>query len=511
MRGTHRTTELYWVLLLALILGGEIWLRGGNLGSNSFFVDEYFHVYAAQGLLEHGQPLMPGGGVYRRALPYSYAVAAFFKIFGVSEWSARLPSLIASSLLVLLVFAAGRCWFGVAAGLLAAAIVAVGPPLTFTARLCRMYAPFELLYLAALFAYERGWEQKTIADGSPFWKIATPLLLYASYRMHSLTANFVPAIALYWVLMLATVGDRRYALYLLGAIGAVLLVWASGIIDVGSLWSGATAAPAWAVRGKEFDFYVSAWAGAYRGLWWIVGAAVLFACARLGRRGVLLACQLVVPLTLLSLVFARKEQRYASFLFPLMALLVAPFLVWMVREIVAWLRRTIWRSEAPVPFALKLVVAAQIAVLAIAWLAPSIRISYAMRSAYMPDYRAAYARIAALAHPGDALFTSVGYSAVYYLGRDGVALQSPDAEAGSPGLWLRWYRDGRWQQTLADLQRARRTQPRGWLVTEQGWFANDSIIAFPVRQFIGATMRPEPIEDGAGVMVFRWGQEPQSP
>lgn len=498
--------ELYWALPLALILGAQIWLRAGNLGENSLFVDEYFHVHAGQALLESGEPRLPGGGLYRRALPYTYVVAGFFHVFGVSEVSARLPSLIASSLLVLLVFAVGRLWFGNAAGLVAAAIVASAPPLALTARLCRMYAPFELFYLAALLAYERGWERDRIADGSLVWKLACPLLLYGSYRLHSLSANFAAAIAVYWVVMLVVARDRRYALYLAGATGAAVLAAAIGVVDVADLWRASTVKATWATAGKDAGFYTSVWAESYPGLWLIVAAAIPFACLRLGRRGILLTCQFVVPMLLLSLVFSRKEHRYATFLLPLLALLVAPFLVWAAGQVAAWTRRLAQRSESQVTLGLAVVLAVEFAAVTLAWFTPSVLTSYALRSEpYMPNYRAAYARVAGLAEPGDLLLASVPSSAEYYLPRNGVALVAGEAETRSPRPWLRWHPNTGWQQTLADLERSVAGHPRGWLITERGWFYNGTIVALPVRRFIESRMRAEPVDDAATVMVFRWG------
>ena len=60
----------------------------------NFWVDEMFHVFAAESMIETGQPMLPSGLPYERSLPTTLLVAASFKLLGISELTGRLPFLV---------------------------------------------------------------------------------------------------------------------------------------------------------------------------------------------------------------------------------------------------------------------------------------------------------------------------------------------------------------------------------------------------------------------------------
>jgi hypothetical protein len=82
---------------LALFFGSLL-VRLINLGSPPEF-DELYTVLAAQGCLVDGEPQI-AEGLYDRARLYTILVAVFFDWFGESLVVARIPSVIAGSLLV---------------------------------------------------------------------------------------------------------------------------------------------------------------------------------------------------------------------------------------------------------------------------------------------------------------------------------------------------------------------------------------------------------------------------
>lgn len=89
------------VLLGGLILIG-LWLRAVNLGTLGIFGDEDHTYFAVKGILEHGLPYMPSGMLYPRAPLLSYFAAFFSATLGFDETSLRLPSVILSTLNLLL-------------------------------------------------------------------------------------------------------------------------------------------------------------------------------------------------------------------------------------------------------------------------------------------------------------------------------------------------------------------------------------------------------------------------
>src|SRR5439155_24722472 len=126
---------------------------------------------AARSLLADGRPELPSGREYRRALGQTFAVAASMRVFGENETGARIPSAVVGLITIPLVWLAVRRRFGEAAGLAAAAVVAVMPLHVAHSRSARFYAAFVLAYgLAAVLGSRaiktRSWRTGVIGVGA---------------------------------------------------------------------------------------------------------------------------------------------------------------------------------------------------------------------------------------------------------------------------------------------------------------------------------------------------------
>src|SRR5262249_11820120 len=102
-----------------------------NLGGPSLWdMDEGKNATAAYEMMERNDWITPYFNaeirVDKPALLYWLQIAAY-KLFGVQEFSARLPSALAGLLTVLLTYELGRSMFGGSSGLLAALILASCP------------------------------------------------------------------------------------------------------------------------------------------------------------------------------------------------------------------------------------------------------------------------------------------------------------------------------------------------------------------------------------------------
>ena len=126
------------VAALVLVIGS---FESGRPGSS---VDEEFTEFAVRGIRAHGLPILPSGLLYDRGLAYSYASAII---------DGRVVSLLCGALIVLLTFMLVRRHTNATAGSLAAVLVATSIPFWATATTARFYAPFLLLFLAALRSY----------------------------------------------------------------------------------------------------------------------------------------------------------------------------------------------------------------------------------------------------------------------------------------------------------------------------------------------------------------------
>jgi hypothetical protein len=97
-----------WLVVFAILVLAAV-VRFWELGSFSFHKpDEDTTALAAVHILEDGTPRFPSGMFYARAIVQSYLIGASFKLFGVSEWSARLPSALCGILIVWLAWLVSR-------------------------------------------------------------------------------------------------------------------------------------------------------------------------------------------------------------------------------------------------------------------------------------------------------------------------------------------------------------------------------------------------------------------
>ena len=143
-----------WVTVLLLtICGAGLWFRWLYARDVSFFVDEYLTVRAAYRILTQGAPLLPSGNFYSHGLLLSYIEALVIGLGGNQSWLMRLPVLLLSTLTIPLIYWFGRRLFSPAAGLVAAALLALAPEAILWGGRVRMYAPLQLFVLIATIAF----------------------------------------------------------------------------------------------------------------------------------------------------------------------------------------------------------------------------------------------------------------------------------------------------------------------------------------------------------------------
>src|SRR5690606_8493648 len=109
-------------------------------------VDEFFHVLAAQSLLDDGDLATMDGQPYARGWMFTYMVAGSFAIFGESFVVSRLVPLACGVLLVLALYLAVRRHAGILAGLAAAVPLALDPVSVQLGQFTRFYTLHALLF-----------------------------------------------------------------------------------------------------------------------------------------------------------------------------------------------------------------------------------------------------------------------------------------------------------------------------------------------------------------------------
>ena len=124
--------------LLAALLAAAVLPYFVNLGVSSIWdANEAFYAQTPREMMEAGDYVTPSFNFQLRmnkpVLSY-WNVAASYRLFGVSEWSERLPIAIGAVIVIATAFGLGRLVGGSFAGLLAAAVLATSPRLVLLAR-----------------------------------------------------------------------------------------------------------------------------------------------------------------------------------------------------------------------------------------------------------------------------------------------------------------------------------------------------------------------------------------
>ena len=149
---TDRLTPKSTLFIIFALTAIGFYLRFNNLADRSFWFDEAVTSYAAIGLLEHGAPILPSGIEYTRALLNSYLIALSFNIFGVSEFSARIVSVIFGTLTIPLVYLLGK-ELGKRTGIIATFLITISVFEIAVAQEARMYAQFQFFYLLTAYLF----------------------------------------------------------------------------------------------------------------------------------------------------------------------------------------------------------------------------------------------------------------------------------------------------------------------------------------------------------------------
>jgi 4-amino-4-deoxy-L-arabinose transferase-like glycosyltransferase len=171
---------------MLLGLGMRLW----RLGALGFSSNEDYLAISVRSVLENLAPLFPSGVMYPRALPLTYLSSLLVKIFGFSEFTLRLPSVLFSAASIPLVYLLGRRLVSPAAGLLAALLLAVSDLDIASAQSARMYSMFSFFVLLSLVLFHDSAVSKRRYAGT-----STVLAILLACLVHRLGVVLVPVFA----------------------------------------------------------------------------------------------------------------------------------------------------------------------------------------------------------------------------------------------------------------------------------------------------------------------------
>ncbi|MGO9560146.1 MAG: glycosyltransferase family 39 protein [Acidimicrobiales bacterium] len=186
-----------------------------DLGSRSLWNDE---LHSALIAVHHGTSLwaavtVDGGNM----VLYYLVLHVFVAIFGSSQFALRLPSALAGASLTPVVFFLSRRMFGSRTAIIAAAIVAVSPPLVIWDQQARGYCLGTLLIASSLLAFFRALERPTTLRWCVYGLLAVLSVYTLVYAALFLVAQLLPLC--FWP------AARRQARAMSAVVGVVVLAY----------------------------------------------------------------------------------------------------------------------------------------------------------------------------------------------------------------------------------------------------------------------------------------------
>ena len=305
--------------------------------------DELYTVLAARGWLTSGMPTI-AEGVYDRAQLYTVIVAQFFRIFGESLVVARIPSVIAGSLLVVAIFVWTRSVAGSLAGWIAALFVCLSPLSIQLSQYARFYTLFALLFwlgavgIYALVEKRHRWGAALLigAGAAVCLALALHLQPLAVMGLIGLALWVGLVVIIPWLWSQRHRPRRLWPILGLGAVALVIgafLALRSGL--AAEMWHQYRYVPLHAApRSNMVWFYQLGLIERYPTLWPIFPFMALLALAVKPRPALFCCCIFVPGFGLLSLA-AMKHFNYIFFVLPFL------FVVWAIG--LASFLQALWR------------------------------------------------------------------------------------------------------------------------------------------------------------------------
>ena len=230
--------DLYTIILLVLTIAALV-LRIYNVDYLTLWVDEYVHVDRARFFPEQDLFTNDNNGILLTMI-----IIPLFKLFGVSEFWARFPSIIFGALLVPAVYLFAKRYFNRNIALVSATLVTFSTYLTFWSRISRNYAIFAFFFILFLYYLGRALNMdESFKEGKKrllnylklqpkyLWIALTMLVL--SILSHQLTFLFIYGLMFYYfTLFLDSLFRKKYNFTSVEAVFSYIFILFSIIIFV---------------------------------------------------------------------------------------------------------------------------------------------------------------------------------------------------------------------------------------------------------------------------------------
>lgn len=534
----------------------SLYLRVAGQTRSGLGFNETIHVYAAKSILEKGLPELPSGKIYDRALLFTQSVALSFKLFGVSELSARLPSIVFGALSVILVFFIGR-GFGSSVGLIAALLMAFMPFEVGWSRACRMYSMYQFFFLLTLYSFYRGFEPDAVrinAEDSQREKSSSKNFMVTLLRnlnwtwlvlsgiFAAVALNLQPLILLFGVSTIVYLLCMSFISSLnLGFRQAIKDKYFISLILILAFVAVLLAIPSFSAKVQDAYHFSPSWASylkvsPYRYIHFLIrptlfpifvlipiGAVQL--CLRENKYGSFIVISTLVPLFFHSFIAKAQDPRYIYDIFPLM-LIISGYtlsilfdqewkafgsLVHRLSGKLGWLKRL-------TPFAFSALILVFLVIFGLP-LKYSLQMTNPEASyvsgEFNGQWRTACEYVDQFLGPDDVVVTSIPLAAQYY-GCRNVEYSLDNGEIDQfreiDGEAFRFhpFANTKAITNLEELKTVLSAHSRGWLLLDKQRFVNPATLPPEVKEYIESHLHFHTFKGNKTIRVFSWGVTAES-
>lgn len=493
--------------------------------------DELYHVLAARGILETGEPRI-AEGIYERVYFHTWLIAQLFAWLGDSLIVARLPSAFAMAGTVALMFVWLRHQAGFTAAWIGTGLFAISPFAVDIAQFARFYGlqtitfftGATLVYAAVENLQNRRWQWAAMA---------VPCLLAAIYFQDTTLIGIVGLgtwvvlrIAVPWLQSEAVPSSQKiragFAILILGLLG-ICGAWALGLL--GEAWQTYRSVPLFnRSQANEFWYYHAWYNLLYPSFWPALGIIGLAAIAY--RPGpAFFAATVFILSFLLNSFAAPKSLRYLIYAQPFaflilgmgLAMVLAPLQRWLgtLRDHLATviplsLRMARKTSSALIVLALGVLIVGNPAVLRTVTLLADVTIPPERPPV---DWVAAQSDLQPWFEKADVVVTMAELEMLYYYDRYDILLSAsrlgeipggqdfdPDFRTGRPVI-----------ASIDSMTKVLACYPIGIIVTNSRRWRDTDLISLPIANLIALNTKRLDLPEQSKVVAFGWDRSDIEP
>jgi hypothetical protein len=507
---------LDWILPMAAVLVVAM----PNLDHAPSY-DEVLHYDAALGMMEHGESVI-AQGVYPRAALYTALVAASFQAFGVSDVAARVPSVLASMVWALLLYAfirqvssRGAAWIGIA-------IFLSVPPLIQITQMCRFYTLHGLSFFIAALALFAAVRSDSVRR-RVLLAVLCVVSLAVALHLQMTTVIGTAALAA-WLFSLtlptlaATARERPKPAIVVGMIAAIILAAALLVTPWDLVISIATETPYWASWRTTAYLYYARSLGSDFGFVWLMFPFLAIVAYRRSPSVVWFSCAVLAVALVLHSLAGPKDSRYISYAFPFVCIVAGIALADVIgrfRRMAAEVSGQVAGSGVSEKDAGTVVVILCIAFLilmnpntsnAVSGIFDPSESSLAGYHSVEADWRQVIEILNEHARDKPTLVASSGTKALFYIGYYDYELNLSVVYESETGEEF-----GRDPRTgglviaqLESFQNVISCSPRGLAIIDESKWRTRSHVTPAVADFIEATLERVAVPEDANLLVFKW-------